>query len=117
MCGGAIISDFIAPTGPRRLTADYLWPDLRKSKKGSSKRYSKPVFDNFEADFQEFKDKESDVEDFDGDADGVLADVKPFAFSAKKKPSSAVSRGNNKNFTKFSSLFVVYFLFFLLTLL
>ncbi|XVF86975.1 hypothetical protein PTKIN_Ptkin18bG0083500 [Pterospermum kingtungense] len=86
MCGGAIISDLIAPTGPRRLTADFLWP-----KKGSGKRYSKPVFDDFEADFQEFKDEVSDVDDLDDDDD-----VKPFAFSAtKKKPSSAVSRGSN----------------------
>ncbi|XVF25278.1 hypothetical protein REPUB_Repub13aG0199300 [Reevesia pubescens] len=98
MCGGAIISDFIAPTRSQRLTSDYLWPDLKKSgsKKGSGKRYSKPVInldDDFEADFQEFKDEESDVDDFD--VDDVLADVKPFAFSAAKKPSSAVSHGSN----------------------
>ncbi|KHG20734.1 Ethylene-responsive transcription factor RAP2-12 -like protein [Gossypium arboreum] len=36
MCGGAIISDFIPPARLRRLTADYLWPDLKKS--GSKKR-------------------------------------------------------------------------------
>ena len=94
MCGGAIISDLIVPTRSQRLTADYLWPDLKKSgsKKGSGKRFSKPVIvldDDFEADFQEFKDEESEVEDFDD----VLADVKPFAFSATKKPSSAVSHG------------------------
>ncbi|XP_022715360.1 ethylene-responsive transcription factor RAP2-12-like isoform X2 [Durio zibethinus] len=94
MCGGAIISGFIPPTPSRRLTADYLWPDLNKSgsKKGSVKRYSKPVIDlddDFEADFQEFKDEESDVDDYDVDA--VMADVKPFAFSATKKPSSAVN--------------------------
>ncbi|XVF27135.1 hypothetical protein REPUB_Repub14bG0080500 [Reevesia pubescens] len=93
MCGGAIISDFIPPTRSRRLTADYLWPDLKKSgsKKGSGKRYSNPVIDlddDFEADFQEFKDEESDVDD-------VWADVKPFTFSATKKPSSAVSHGSN----------------------
>ncbi|XVE88562.1 hypothetical protein DITRI_Ditri19aG0079200 [Diplodiscus trichospermus] len=94
MCGGAIISDFIAPPRPQRLTADYLWSDLKKSgsKKGPGKRYSKPVFglgDDFEADFQEFNDGESEVDDFDD----VLADIKPFAFSASKKPSSAVSHG------------------------
>ncbi|KAK8551339.1 hypothetical protein V6N13_119809 [Hibiscus sabdariffa] len=93
MCGGAIISDFIAPTRSRRLTADFLWPDLKKSdsKKGSGKRYSKPVFDfadDFEADFQGFKDEESDVDD-------VLADIKPFAFSATKKTSPTVSQGPN----------------------
>ncbi|GMI91721.1 ETHYLENE RESPONSE FACTOR 74, related to AP2 12 [Hibiscus trionum] len=92
MCGGAIISDFIAPTRSRRLTADFLWPDLKKSesRKGSSKRYSKPEFD-FEADFQDFKDEESDVDNCD--ADDVLADIKPFAFSAAKKATPTVSHG------------------------
>ncbi|KAL4280573.1 hypothetical protein GQ457_03G040490 [Hibiscus cannabinus] len=95
MCGGAIISDFIAPTRSRRLTADFLWPDLKKSvsKKGSGARYSKPVFglaDDFEADFQDFKDEESDVDNCD-----VLVDTKPFAFSATKKASSTVSQGPN----------------------
>ncbi|PIA43227.1 hypothetical protein AQUCO_02000575v1 [Aquilegia coerulea] len=65
MCGGAIISDFI-PTS--RSHADYLWPDLKKKKK--SKKFSKPSFvphfvdvndDDFEADFQGFKDDDSDV--------------------------------------------------------
>ncbi|MBA0691207.1 hypothetical protein Goari_008848, partial [Gossypium aridum] len=98
MCGGAIISDFIAPVRSRRLTADYLWPDLRKSqsKKASSNRYSKPAIDftdNFEADFQDFKDDESDIEDYD--VDGVLADGKPFAVSATKKASSTVSHVSN----------------------
>ncbi|XVE51793.1 hypothetical protein DITRI_Ditri02bG0070000 [Diplodiscus trichospermus] len=96
MCGGAIISNFILPTQSRRLTADYLWPDLIKSgsKKGSAKRYSKTVIDlddDIEVDFQEFKDEEPDVDDYDH----VLADVKSFAFSATKKPSSAVSSGLN----------------------
>ncbi|KAK6268319.1 hypothetical protein QUC31_012479 [Theobroma cacao] len=99
MCGGAIISDLIPPTRTRLLTADYLWPDLTKSgsKKRSGKRYSKPVIDlddDFEADFQEFKDEETDADDFD-DVDDVLADVKPFALSATKKPASAASGGSN----------------------
>ncbi|KAE8688620.1 ERF071 protein [Hibiscus syriacus] len=98
MCGGAIISGFIAPTRSRRLTADFLWPDLKNSepKKGSGKRYPKPVFhfaDDFEADFQDFKDEESDIDNYDGD--NVLVDIKPFAFSATKKPSLAVSHGPN----------------------
>ncbi|KAK8618688.1 hypothetical protein V6N13_132671 [Hibiscus sabdariffa] len=99
MCGGAIISDYIPPArSSRRLTADFLWPDLKKSgfKKGSGKRYSKPAVDlddDFETDFQEFKDEGSDVDDYDFDA--VLADVKPFAFSAAKKPSPAASHGLN----------------------
>lgn len=89
MCGGAIISDFIAPTRSR-LTADYLWPDLKKSSSG--KRFSKPLRpeivdldDDFEADFQEFKD-ESDV-----DEDDDMVEAKPSAFSAGK-PSSARSK-------------------------
>lgn len=64
MCGGAIISDFIAPTAnrSRRLTADL----LRKTVfvKNPSKCYSKPirseifdVEDEFEAAFQGFKDE------------------------------------------------------------
>ncbi|KAE8674499.1 hypothetical protein F3Y22_tig00111745pilonHSYRG00004 [Hibiscus syriacus] len=72
MCGGAIISDFIAPPAhsSRRLTPDFLWPDLKKSgfKKG---------FDDY-------------------DVDGVPADVKPFAFSASKKSSSDASHGEIK---------------------
>ncbi|XP_039004482.1 ethylene-responsive transcription factor RAP2-12-like [Hibiscus syriacus] len=98
MCGGAIISGFIAPTRSRRLTADFLWPDLKKwePKKGSGKRYSKPVFhfaDDFEADFEEFKDEESDIDNYD--VDDVLVDIKPFAFSASKKASSTVYQGPN----------------------
>ena len=81
MCGGAIISDFIAPVRSRRLTADYLWPDLKKPSSG--KRLSKPLKseivdldDDFEADFQEFKD-ESDV-----DEDDEMVGSKPSTFSA-----------------------------------
>lgn len=93
MCGGAIISDFISTPRSRRLTADYLWPYLKKS--GSGKRLSKPhrsdIFDlddDFEADFQEFKG-ESDV---DVDVDDDFVDVKPLAFSANK---SSFSRGKS----------------------
>ncbi|KAE8719955.1 ERF071 protein [Hibiscus syriacus] len=94
MCGGAIISDFIPPApSSRRLTADFLWPDLKKSsfKKGSRKSYSKTVIDldvDFETDFQEFKDEESDVDD-------ALADIKPFAFSATKKSSPTASHDSS----------------------
>lgn len=92
MCGGSIISDFIAtPQSQRRLTADYLWRDLKKA--GYGKRLSKPPLsevlddvDDFEADFQNFKD-DSDVED-----DDEVIDVKPFTFSASKPTSS---RGNS----------------------
>ncbi|CAN1287297.1 Ethylene-responsive transcription factor RAP2-12 [Linum perenne] len=101
MCGGAIISGFIPPTvagrSSKRLTADFLWPDL-KSKPVSSKLYSTVVDldDDFEADFQDFKD-DSDV-DVDDEVDDVLADVKPFAFSAPPR-SSSVSRVNTVEFS------------------
>ncbi|CAI0470809.1 unnamed protein product [Linum tenue] len=105
MCGGAIISDFIPPTVgggrsfSRKLTADFLWPDLKSKSVNSRKPYSKPVVidldEDFEADFQGFKD-DSDVDEVDCDVD-VLADVKPFAFSAAPPPpprNSANSRGS-----------------------
>jgi EREBP-like factor len=92
MCGGAIISDIIAPARSRRLTdADFLWPSDAKKKKNPSNYFSKPLRseivdlgDNFEADFQEFKDH-SDDEDENDDV------VKPFAFSASK---SGLSHGS-----------------------
>ncbi|KAK4269021.1 hypothetical protein QN277_022230 [Acacia crassicarpa] len=101
MCGGAIISDFI-PTPEarsRRLTADILWPDLKKPSRG--KRFSKPARsafgdsdDDFEADFREFKD-ESDIDEVDVD-DDFLSDFKTLGFSAAKppKPSRSLSRGS-----------------------
>lgn len=86
MCGGAIISDFISTPRNQRLTADYLWRDLKKPSNG--KRFSKPlssdvidIDDDFEADFQNFKDY-SDVEE-----DDDVIDVKPFTFSARKPTS------------------------------
>lgn len=93
MCGGAIISDIIAPARSRRLTdADFLWPLDAKKKKNPSNYFSKPLRseivdlgDDFEADFQEFKDH-SDDEDENDDV------VKPFAFSASK---SGLSHGND----------------------
>ncbi|CAI9280890.1 unnamed protein product [Lactuca saligna] len=88
MCGGAILSDIIAPAAnrSRRLTADLLWSnDFTKS---SSSYFSNPpqsdafdVDDEFEADFQGFKDQ---VE--------IDQDNKPFAFSASK--DSAPARGS-----------------------
>ncbi|KAJ6308670.1 hypothetical protein OIU76_018284 [Salix suchowensis] len=96
MCGGAIISNLIPPTttarSSRRFTEGFEWLDTKKP--FNNKKCSKPVVinldDDFEADFQEFKD-ESDVdESYD-----VFVDVKPFAFSATasgpaKKRSAAV---------------------------
>ncbi|XP_054783877.1 ethylene-responsive transcription factor RAP2-12-like [Prosopis cineraria] len=103
MCGGAIISDFIpaaaAGTGKsRRLTADYLWPDLKKL--GSGGRFSKPLKpeavidldDDFEADFREFKD-DSDI-DVDEDDEDLMIDVKPFASSTAKPSKRPLSRGS-----------------------
>ncbi|KAJ4958065.1 hypothetical protein NE237_025176 [Protea cynaroides] len=80
MCGGAIISDFIPTNRSKRLTADYLWSGLKNN---SCNYYSKPlrseitdVDDDFEADFQEFKDE----------SDGEKEDVKPFSFAPKSPP-------------------------------
>ncbi|KAM7471904.1 hypothetical protein LguiA_010087 [Lonicera macranthoides] len=88
MCGGAIISDIIAPSSSRRLTADLLWNTALK--KNPRNYYSKPLRsdviidldDEFEADFQGFKD-------FSGDE---VEEVKPFAFSASQK--SVIARGS-----------------------
>lgn len=104
MCGGAIISGYIPPTvpgRPKKLTAEYLWPELKRS---SNKKYSKPIVDDdFEADFQGFKDdeEESDIDgDVDVDADLMMADIKPFTFSAGRK-----SHGNHFLNTPSSSFF------------
>ncbi|KAI3775157.1 hypothetical protein L1987_49726 [Smallanthus sonchifolius] len=90
MCGGAIISDFIAPTAnkSRRLTADLLAKTAFL--KNPSKCYSKPlrseIFDledEFEADFLGFKDEvEAEAEER----------FNPFNFSSSK--GSAPSRGS-----------------------
>ncbi|RZB59042.1 Ethylene-responsive transcription factor 1 isoform D [Glycine soja] len=94
MCGGAIISDFI-PAGPasgaRRVTADILWPSLRK-------RFSKPLLDDdFEAGFREFKD-DSEIEDVDDEDDEDEEELKkkPFGFSrsSNKAASKPLSRGS-----------------------
>ncbi|KAF8048023.1 hypothetical protein N665_2721s0004 [Sinapis alba] len=93
MCGGAIISDFIPPPSSRRVTSEFLWPDLRNKGKASKKRSKKrsdffDLDDEFEADFQGFNDDASfDCEDdFDVDDDEVFAKVKPFVFTATTKP-------------------------------
>uniref|UniRef100_A0A1J3GKG1 Ethylene-responsive transcription factor RAP2-12 n=2 Tax=Noccaea caerulescens TaxID=107243 RepID=A0A1J3GKG1_NOCCA len=91
MCGGAIISDFIPPPIPRRVTSEYIWPDLKKNVKGLKKRSKKrfnffDLDDEFEADFQGFKDDSSIDCDDDFDVDDVFADVKPFVFTATPKP-------------------------------
>ncbi|KAK1307670.1 Ethylene-responsive transcription factor RAP2-2 [Acorus calamus] len=79
MCGGAIISDFIPTARSRRVTADYLWPDLKTNSGDYAKKKTRRVEtdDDFEADFQEFKD-ELDEEDEEEELD-----VKPFPFHAR----------------------------------
>ncbi|EYU21280.1 hypothetical protein ABFS82_09G127800 [Erythranthe guttata] len=90
MCGGAIISDFVAPASrtSRRLTADLLWgsgsADLNKRKKNPVSYHSKPLRskpivdldDDFEADFQHFKDYSDD--------EGEVNVKTPFALSASE---------------------------------
>ncbi|VVB00290.1 unnamed protein product [Arabis nemorensis] len=88
MCGGAIISDFIPPPRSRRVTSELIWPDLKKNVKGSKKISKKSFFDlddEFEADFQSFKD-DSSIDCDDDDFDDVFSDVKPFVFTATTKP-------------------------------
>ncbi|KAL6496908.1 hypothetical protein OROGR_028837 [Orobanche gracilis] len=91
MCGGAIISDFAPPSSrsSRRLTAELLWgsgsADLNQKIK-SGNHQSKPrrydpiivLDDDFEADFQDFKDYSEDECEIDV--------KKPFAFTATKSP-------------------------------
>ncbi|KAJ4951946.1 hypothetical protein NE237_028778 [Protea cynaroides] len=85
MCGGAIISDFIPTSRSKRLTADYLWPHLKKNsgKYGSKPLRSEVVYvdDDFEADFQVFKDESEEEEE----------DVKIFSFVPASRPSRGVS--------------------------
>ncbi|KAJ0515074.1 putative transcription factor AP2-EREBP family [Helianthus annuus] len=95
MCGGAIISDLIAPSvnKSRRLTAADLLLTQSDFFKNPSKCYSKPlrseIFDledEFEADFRGFKDEvEAQVE--------AEHRLNPYNFSASKG-SAASSRGS-----------------------
>ncbi|KAK7275515.1 hypothetical protein RIF29_16634 [Crotalaria pallida] len=103
MCGGAIISDFIPAGGAaagrtRRVTADILWPNLRKPS-SAGKQFSKllrpeavVLNDDFEADFRKFKDDSDIEEDDDADDDfmeGGFAATKPFNQTPK-----SMSRGS-----------------------
>ncbi|KAJ6823650.1 ethylene-responsive transcription factor 1-like [Iris pallida] len=81
MCGGAIISDFIAPASSRKLTADYLWPTLKSQKSKGSKKKKKSYSsfeEEFEADCDEF-DEESDEEEVE------VVDSKGFGSGYKSK--------------------------------
>lgn len=115
MCGGAIISDLIPPVSSRssrKLTADFLWgsgaSDLKK-KRNLANYHSKParsalvidLDDDFEADFQDFKDFSDD--------EGVVAHANNhFAFSASK--TSAV-KGIHSFITFFNFIFSTFCLF------
>ncbi|KAK9131521.1 hypothetical protein Sjap_012008 [Stephania japonica] len=89
MCGGSIISDLISPgsRSSRRLTANYLWPDLRRpaGKYGLIGGGDDRDVDDFEADFQEFNEKTDDEE---GEV-YINGDVKPLSpFPAKSEQTS-----------------------------
>jgi EREBP-like factor len=95
MCGGAILSGFIRPSGPaakqqqqlqrqpRRVTADLLWP--------GSGRKGAPAGDDFEADFREFVRGLGEDDDADtACGDDEVLEVPPpepatFAFAAAAK--------------------------------
>ncbi|CAG7896474.1 hypothetical protein HID58_028342 [Brassica napus] len=83
MCGGAIISDFIPPPRSRRVTSEFLWPDLKKSSKKRSSFFD--LDDEFEADFQGFKDDSS----IDCD------DAKPFVFAGARKPAVSAATADS----------------------
>ncbi|KAJ6834581.1 ethylene-responsive transcription factor 1-like [Iris pallida] len=84
MCGGAIISDYIAPAPARsrRVTASSLWPELgkpraasdgcRKQKKDRTAEIDD--YEEFEADFQHFEHEQDEEQVFR---------VKPFTFASK----------------------------------
>ncbi|RRT49038.1 hypothetical protein B296_00052660 [Ensete ventricosum] len=88
MCGGAIISDLIPATrSARRLTADYLWSDLKKGgasgakkkRRSGNRRAVEETEDDFEADFQEF-----DYESMESEAEDEVED-KPLVFASKAR--------------------------------
>ncbi|OIW20780.1 hypothetical protein TanjilG_23146 [Lupinus angustifolius] len=85
MCGGAIISDFIPADGAalgmsRRVTADILWPNLRKKTRKKFSKLLRPetvvLNDDFEDDFRNFKD-DSDIEDDDEFMESGFEPTKP----------------------------------------
>ncbi|XP_020574330.1 ethylene-responsive transcription factor 1-like [Phalaenopsis equestris] len=87
MCGGAIISDFIPSARQRRVAKDCLWADQGKKKKkkrnDGRKIRAEEFDDDFEADFQEFKDEVTEVDEME-----EPFDVKSFAFRPKLAPLS-----------------------------
>ncbi|TVU09664.1 hypothetical protein EJB05_43153, partial [Eragrostis curvula] len=116
MCGGAILSGFIRPSGaaaaknkkqqqqqPRRVTADVLWPGLGR----------KAAEDDFEADFREFERglSEDDADCGGGDdEDDVIEEVPPppapawfvFGGAAKAAPDVALPTVGENRITNFA---------------
>jgi len=86
MCGGAILSDIIAPNRSRRVTsADLLWNTDNNSYFSSMAKRSEDAFDDeddFEADFQGFKDHH---------------DKPSFAFSSKHPSATATASRSVKS--------------------
>jgi EREBP-like factor len=90
MCGGAILSDIIAPTAHRRVTAaDLLWNNTDNNdsyfSKACAKRSHDHAFDDdddaFEADFQGFKDHDVIIN----------KNKKPSSFAASPHPAGSRS--------------------------
>ncbi|XP_072973140.1 ethylene-responsive transcription factor 1-like [Typha angustifolia] len=76
MCGGAIISGFIPPVKSRRLTAEYLWPNLKKASNKTGRKQKSADVDDFEADFDEFEDEAEESEE-------EVVEVKPFSLAPR----------------------------------
>lgn len=82
MCGGAIISDFVPPsrTSRRVNAADLLW-NPRVKNENTSSYYSKPLItdldEDFEADFQGFKDDEPLVKPLSFSPNGISLSLSP----------------------------------------
>lgn len=101
MCGGAILSDYIPTAGrSRRVTADYLWPELKRAKISSKIPKGRIIsdqigsFDDFEADFEEFGQDSEDFEEFDDYDENEfekILDVKPFSFESKSTISQGIT--------------------------
>ncbi|KAJ3695760.1 hypothetical protein LUZ60_001137 [Juncus effusus] len=110
MCGGAIISDFI-PAGvaagrSKLVTANYLWPGMKRQKKSSKNNKGRVRFDefvDFEADFEEFVDSEEDlvgIEVFDGIKEEELSDEVVEVSSFGLKPKNSFSRAESVTVSK-----------------
>lgn len=86
MCGGAIISDFIAPASSRKLTADYLWPNLKSQKSKGSRKNTKKSYSSFEEEF------EADLDEFDEESDEEEDAVDSKGFGSGRKSKNLIFR-------------------------